>query len=417
MTYRRRNLDRKLDQLTRDWGAVLVTGPREAGKTSTLTELIGRFEGSGERTVAFDTPSEQDSFRRDPQLFFANRGLPLFLDEVQHVPDVFPYLKGALDKKPGTFQFFLAGSQQFHQMRGVTESLAGRIAVLDIWPFAVQELRGGDAGETIARLEHPERLAELMGAEYPSSDHDDVVPSMLRGGYPPVALGKPATDWFESYRRTFVQRDIRDLSQVADLGRFDRFVGLCAGRSGTILNKSELSRNVGIDNKTVDHWLSLLETSYQLITLPAYHLHTDKRLVKRPKALFADIGFALHLQAIRDADTLLNAPHFGSLFSSFVTMEIRKLYGHACLPWDGHHWCTPAGSGVDLVLPVGGRLVPIEIHHTASVAPQHFRGLKAFRKLFGELAPTGVLVTMAPRLEAVGDGIIHVPLGLLLGGA
>jgi len=123
------------------------------------------------------------------------------------------------------------------------------------------------------------------------------------------------------------------------------------------------------------------------------------------------------LQAIRDADTLLNAPHFGSLFSSFVTMEIRKLYGHACLPWDGHHWCTPAGSGVDLVLPVGGRLVPIEIHHTASVAPQHFRGLKAFRKLFGELAPTGVLVTMAPRLEAVGDGIIHVPLGLLLGGA
>jgi hypothetical protein len=173
---------------------------------------------------------------------------------------------------------------------------------------------------------------------------------------------------------------------------------------------------VGIDSKTVDHWLSLLETSYQLITLPAYFSNTTKRLVKRPKWVFADSGLGLHLQAIRDSHALLNAPHFGHLFESFVIMEIRKLYGHAGLPWNGSFWRTPKGLECDLVLPVAGRLVPIEIKHTASVGGHDLTALNAFLDLYGRTAHHGIFISMQPRVERLSPRIYNLPVGLILSG-
>lgn len=412
-----RALEPKLRDLATRFGGILVTGPRQAGRTSLLSHLSLDLFGGRAHTISFDTPSEIGPFRRDPDLFFLNHPGVLFLDEVQHVPDIFPYLERELDRARGAFRFLLSGSQHFELMRGVTESLAGRVAVLDLWPFAAQEIQGKPVAPTIELLEAPERLGDRSGDEIALTDHEDVAPAMLAGGYPPVVLEGAGGDWLESYRRTYVQRDIRELSQVADLGRFDRFLVLCAGRSGTVINKAEIGDAIGIDNKTVDHWLSLLETSYQIVSLPAYFANTTKRLVKRPKWVFADSGFGLHLQGIRDPRTLLNAPHFGHLFESFVLMEIRKLYGHAGLPWNAYFWRTPQRLECDLVLSAGGRLVPIEVKHTASPTGRDLAALDAFLDMYPTLAPRGILISMCPRIERLTPRIYNLPLGLLLRGA
>ncbi len=419
MDYRRRFIEKHIRDLCGSFGAVLVTGPRQAGKTWLLSQMARKFFPDGMEIVSFDTPSEIDEFRRDPELFFANHPGRLFLDEVQHVPDIFPYLKREIDRRPGEFRFFLSGSQHFPLMKKVTESLAGRAAVLDLWPFAVQEIRDSEvssAERTLDLLADPFLLESMLGREYPCNDRNDVIPSMFAGGYPPVALWNGGEPWFESYRRTYIQRDIRDLSQVGDLGMFDRFVVLCAGRTGTIINKAEVGRSLGVNHKTVDHWLNLLETSYQIERIPAHHATSTKRLVKRPRWLFADSGFGLHLQAIRDDRALLNAPHFGSLFESFVIMEIRKLHGHTGRFWDARFWRTPRGLEVDLLLPFAGRLTPIEIKHTAAPRRSNLRSLNSFMNGEKDAANHGIVISLAPRVERLTEKIYNLPLGLLLNG-
>ena len=414
MEYTPRILEGKIRDMTARFGAILVTGPRQSGKTTLLTHASREIHGEVD-AVSFDTPSEIDAFRRDPDLFFANRPGVLLLDEIQNVPDIFPYLKREIDRA-GRFRFYISGSQHFDLMKGVTESLAGRTAVLDLWPLSVQEIRRSHPGaalETIRILEDPSRLASLLGSACPLTDHE-VVQAMLSGGYPPPALHGSGADWFEGYRRTYVQRDIRQLAQVADLGLFDRFVTLSAGRTATVENVSDMGRILGVDHKTAARWISLLETSYQLVSMPA-HASPAKRLVRRPRRFFADIGLALHLQAIRTPDALLNAPHFGSLFESFVVMEIRKTWGHAGLPWDARFFRTPSGLECDLVIPSSGLLVPVEIRHTASPRRRDLTPIESFMTL-PDAAPHGILVSMHPRVEALTPRVFNLPLGLLLSG-
>ena len=414
--YRSRALESVLAAYVDTFPAVLLTGPRQAGKTTLLRHFAHERFGDDLAVVSFDTPSEVASFRQDPDLFFANRPSPLLLDELQQVPDIFPYLKREVDRAPSRFRFLLSGSQHFPLMRGVTESLAGRAGVLELWPFSHQEVVGASVPRTLELLERPERLGDLAGTRWPANDPDDLLPRMLSGGYPVPLLRGAGAPWFASYRQTYILRDVRELSQVADLGLFDRFVVLAASRTGMIVNRSEVGRSLGVDDKTAERWFSLLETSYQGFWLPAWHGNVTKRLVRRRKWVASDSGLCLHLQALREADTVLAAPHFGALFESFVLSEIRKLFGHGGLPWAGHHWRTASGQEVDLVLPVGRRLVPIEVKHGASPRARAARGLRAFRRTYGDQAPVGVLISMHPVVEEVERGVWNLPLGLLLAG-
>jgi len=416
MGYRPRSIEGPLRRLTAKFSAVLVTGPRQAGKTSLLSHLSAELFGDRTSTVAFDTPRQVGAFRRDPALFFANHPGVLFLDEVQQVPDVFPYLKSEIDRGPKQFRFFLSGSQHFPLMRGVTESLAGRVAVLDLWPFAVQEVHAADPAETINLLEDPDQLRPLLGREFPANDPQDIAPAMRRGGFPVPLLEDAGSDWFEAYRRTYLQRDVRELSQVADLGKFDRFLVLLAGRSGTVINKSELGNVTGIDDGTVERWLSLLETSYQAFRLPPYTENATKRLVRRPKWIFADSGLGLHLQAIESDAALLNAPHFGKLFESFVLAEVRKLYGHAARAWNGFFWRTSQGFECDLVLHAGAQLIPFEVKHAATPRGRDLRGVEMFLDAYPKQARFGCVISMNPRVEMLSRRVFNVPVGLLLGG-
>lgn len=415
MQYVRRFLEARLQASMGSYGAVVVTGPRQAGKSTLLQHMLG-LEGQPLSSVAFDTPSEVDAFRSDPDLFFAEHSTPLLLDEVQRVPDIFSYVKREVDRTPGTFRFFLSGSQSFELMRGVSESLAGRADILDLWPMAVCEPHSTlqEARRMLETITNPAGIDSDVKGVYPCSSSEDVCPAMMRGGYPRVALGQVGLEWLVSYRRTYIERDIRGLAAVHDVGRFDRFLRLVAGRTAQVFNKAELSRLVQVDNKTIDHWLDVLEQGYQVLRLPPWFGNVEKRLVKRPKFHIADSGLGLSLQAIRTPESLVQAPHFGHLFESFVVMEIRKLFGHVGEIPNLYFWAQPGSHECDLVIEQAGRLTPIEIKHARRLRPDDWAGVKAFMELYGDAAPAGVILSLDPQLRKVHDRIWNVPLGLLL---
>jgi len=419
MRYRNRFLETAVEAAVERFGAVVVTGPRQAGKTSLLSYVGERLFPGRVRTFSFDTPSEIDEFRRDPELFFANYSGVLFLDEVQHVPDIFPYLKREADRAAGAFRFFVSGSQHFELMKGVSESMAGRAAILDLWPFCARETRErirGGPHDVLELLEKPERLRTLQGREFAANDVDDVAPLMLSGGYPPSALAGGDALWLDSYRRTYIERDVRQVSAVHDLGRFDRFMVLLAGRSGTVVNKNDLSNSLDVDNKTIDNWLDILIATYQLLRLAPYFANTSKRVVKRPKYHIADLGLGLLLQGIRDQSGLLCAPHFGHLFESFVVLEIRKAYAHAGRMWNAFFWRDAGGRECDLVLNVGQGLIPIEVKHASRLRARDTAGIEAFMDIYGEQAPTGILISLHPKVCRVSERIWNLPLGFILNG-
>ncbi len=414
MMYRPRFLEREIVRLAEgSFGAILVVGPRQAGK-STLLQHVGRRLFPGLTVHSFDVPSEVDAIARDPELFFLDHPGVVLLDEIQHAPELLPWLKREIDRQPGQLRFLLSGSQQFGVMKGVAESLAGRVAVLDLWPLAEQELRGADLRAFVDCLEDPQRLRDYNGLRVPLGNAE-VLGLMLRGGYPAVALQGGGTTWLESYRRTYLHRDVRDMREVGDLGRFDRFLVLMAGRSGQEVNRAEVARTLGLDHKTVDRWCEVLDATFVGLHLPAFERNPTKRLVRRPKWLFADSGLGCHLQAIRAPDTLAGAPHFGNLFKAWVLGELRKVFAHAAVPWDGCFWRTQDGRECDLVLPGGGRPVPVEIKHSATLGRHDWRGLEAFLDDHPD-SPVGVLVSMAPEVQWLTRRVVNLPLGVVVAG-
>ena len=413
-----RYLDGIIRHLVPLFPAVLVTGPRQSGKTGLVTRLARELFGERLITVDLGVAAELDTFRRDPALFFANRPGVLLLESVSAAPELFLHLARQLQHSGDDFRFLLTSSQHPDQLTGLPPGVAGRMASVELWPMGQQELRrpaGGAAVETLFYLEDPQRLDELLGCRYQVND-GDLVPAMLNGGFPPVARDGRGGVWLEAYRRTYLQGSSSERSPVADPGRFDRFVTLCAGRSGTVLNKAELGRQLDVDHRTIDHWLERLRTSYQAVSLPSIPPVGNERLVRRRKWLFADSGLGCRLQGIRDAAGLLNAPHFHDLFVAFVIMELVKLWGHGGLPWTGHFWKTPRGLECDVVLQVEGRWVPVAIRHTATPKRRDLTPLHRFLDRYRASASHGILITMEPEVQQLDCRIYHLPLGLILDG-
>ncbi len=413
-----RYLDGIIRHLVPLFPAILVSGPRQSGKTTLVSRLARELFGDQLTTVDLGIASELDAFRRDPTLFFANRPGVLLLESVSNAPELFLHLARGLQRGDGEFRYLMTSGVHPDRLTGLPPAVAGRMASVELWPMVQQEIRrplGGAPVETMFYLEDPERLEELLGRCYEAND-SDVVQAMLSGGFPPVALDDRGGLWLEAYRRTFLQGAGGDLSPVADPGRFDRFVTLCAGRSGTVLNKAELGRQLDVDHRTIDHWLERLRVSYQAVSLAPIPPVGNERLVRRRKWLFADSGLGCRMQGIRDASGLLNAPHFHHLFVAFVIMELVKLWGHAGLPWPGHFWKTPRGLECDLVLQIEGRLIPLAIRHTGTPGRRDVAALHRFLDRYRMQASHGILITLDPEVRAVDRRVYHLPLGMILDG-
>lgn len=363
--------------------AVLVTGPRQSGKTTLLREELGEDAGY----VTFDDPLERDFARSDPQGFldrFEDR--PAILDEVQYVPEIFQYLKIRIDRnREARGRWLLTGSQHFGLMASVTESLAGRVGILELLPLAV-----------------PEIPAEFRGG---------AEEAVWLGGYPEPRLRPEARDlWMSSYIRTYVERDVRQLHNVQDLRAFETFVSLAASRHGQELNMASLSRESGISQPTVKSWLGALEAAYLVHLLPPYFENFGKRLVRSPKLYYLDSALACTLTRQPSPEAALAGAMGGALFEGLVVTEAVKCFANAGRRPELYFWRSHDGLEVDLLLPTADGLVPIEIKSTATPTARHAAVLDRFCKAAGDSAASGgLLVCRVKERRPLPGGHLALP--------
>ena len=318
----------------------------------------------------------------DPRGFLARMegSKGFILDEVQRCPDIFSYLQAFVDEQRSG-PVVLTGSQHFLLSEKISQSLAGRAAILELLPFSLAELTGRAAITPDAFVAQPNTQA-------PEWKLEDI---LVKGMYPPIHDRKSdAAAWLDGYLATYVERDIRTLSNIGNLDTFVRFVRLCAGRAGQLLNASSLGSDTGISHDTVRRWISLLRTSYIINLLPPYHRNFRKRLVKSPKLYFNDSGLLCHLLGIRDSEQLRTHPLRGAIFENFIYSELVKMFQHHGQRPSLYFWRDRSGNEVDFILETGPHPVAIEVKSGQTVASDFFKNLDKYGKLSGE--PGGVLV-------------------------
>ena len=352
-----RTLAPTLLRLAQSFPVVAITGPRQSGKTT-----LARAVFADKPYVSLEDPIERAFAMEDPRGFLARYEKGALFDEAQRWPDLFSFLQGMVDGERAPGRFVLTGSQQFGLLAGVTQSLAGRVGLT--------------------------RLLPLTFAEMPSATRQLTIDAiLLLGGYP-LLHSQPirASDWFASYVATYVERDVRQVVNVQDMAAFQRFLRLCAGRSGQLLNLSALSGEAGIAHSTARAWLSVLESSDLIFLLPPYHRNFGKRLVKTPKLYFLDIGLACWLLGIRSPDVLALHPSRGALFETWVVGEFVKGRFNLGLPADLYFWRDNNGLEADLVFEIANHLQPVEIKSGQTVTRDYVRAGQASGRFAGEAA-------------------------------
>ncbi|HXU47110.1 MAG TPA: ATP-binding protein [Thermoanaerobaculia bacterium] len=362
--------------------AVLVTGPRQSGKTTFLQRELG-----GEaRYVSLDDPTARSFAREDPNGFldrFADERV--ILDEIQYAPELLSPIKIRIDRdRRRNGRFILTGSQRFQLMAHVGESLAGRIALLELLPFSLLET---------APL-GPRTLDQTI----------------WNGGYPEPVLYSDSRDlWLSSYLQTYVERDVRQLHQIQDLRAFELLLGLAAARHGQELNLSDLSRSVGVSVPTIKSWLGTLEASFVLRLLPPYFENFGKRLVKTPKLYLVDSALACSLTRQPSAEAALAGAMGGALFEGLIVAEAAKVFASLGRPADLSFWRTHDGLEVDLLVRTPSGLIPIEIKQTATPTARHVEPMRRFVELAGPAARPGFLVCTVPEKAELPGGNLALP--------
>jgi predicted AAA+ superfamily ATPase len=375
-----RALAPKLRALASAFPAVYLGGPRQSGKTTLARATFPKLP-----YVSLEDPDHRDFATTDPRGFLSRYRRGAVIDEVQRVPSILSYLQSDIDadRKPG--RFILTGSQQFLLMRDVSQSLAGRVAVVTLPPFSTAELV-----ETrplpIERLlaTNPSRPAPPFSLDW----------LLFNGLYPAVHQPRArVSDWMASYYRTYVERDVRDLLAVGDLETFGRFVRLCAGRSGQLLNLSSLGSDAGVTHTTARRWISVLVASGLVYLLQPHHANYSKRLVKSPKLYLLDPGLMCYLLRISRADDVATHPLRGPLFETFIVSELVKVFSAIGQEPPLYFWRDQSGHEVDVVIDLGQRLIPVEVKSGATVAGDAFSGLDYWLRLSAQPAQRGVLVS------------------------
>ena len=347
-----RNIAPVLLQLATQYPVITLTGPRQSGKTTLTRHLF-----PDKPYVTLEDPDTRRFATEDPRGFLMQFAQGAILDEIQRAPELTSYLQGMVDADPKPGRFVLTGSHQFELMSQVSQSLAGRTAVLRLLPFTLAEvhrLRGGMASQDLAQT--------LLTGFYPRIHDQSLDPSQA----------------LADYFATYVQRDLRQLAAVQDLQRFERFVRLCAGRTGQLLNLSSLGNDAGVTHSTARAWIDLLQSSYIVHLLPPWFANTGKRLVKASKLYFHDVGLACWLLGLRSAEQVARDPLWGSLFENFVIMEAMKDRLNAGATAEMYFYRDSEGNEVDLLIPVGTKMHAIEIKAGATINPDYFKGLKTF---------------------------------------
>ena len=363
-----RHLAPTLVRVSEQYPITTLTGPRQSGKTTLLRSAFPQHH-----YVSLEVPDERQFAIEDPRGFLAQFTGPVILDEAQHVPDLFSYIQVFSDERPTPGRFTLSGSQNFLLMRQVSQSLAGRTYVSHLMPFSLPELHGLGLRTNVGVDDGAPLAAPLPG------DWRDFATT---GGYPPIHDRRlDPSEWLSRYFQTYLQQDVRTLTQVGDLEAFRRFVSLCAGRVGQLLNLSSLGNDCGISHETARRWLSVLEASFVTFRLQPHHENFNKRLTKSPKLYFLDTGLLCYLLQIPDANQLAVHAMRGAVFENLIIAELLKSYYHGGLEPRLAFWRDHRGNEVDLVINTPRGAVPVEIKSGATIASDFFKGLNYWDRI------------------------------------
>lgn len=386
-----RILTKVINRAMRSFPAIVVTGPRQSGKTTLVRSLLRKTHSY----VNLEDPDTRMRAKEDVRTFMEKSSLPVIIDEIQYVPEILHYIKSAIDEKRKAGNWVLTGSQSFTLMHGISESLAGRAAILSLLPFSFTERIGwGDKG-----IDAPNLLKKFDSGKERSFKKPSIANVLLRGHYPEIASRENVDRglWCGSYISTYIERDIRNLSQVGDLSQFERFLRLCATRTGQILNVSELARDIGVSVPTAKRWISLLETGYQVLLLYPYYKNIGKRLVKSPKIYFCDTALASYLLGLNDKQVLLNSPHFAHLFETFVVTDFWKRFLHFGQMPSLYYLKTRDGLEIDMVVEVNQKLHLFEIKSNATITPKHAVSLVRAKRDLGNLIQSMGIISQSSK--------------------
>ncbi len=347
-----REIKKSVDQLIDKYPIIAITGPRQSGKTTFLKSTFPEYE-----YINLENPDNREFAIEDPNGFLKRFSGKTIIDEVQRVPSLFSYLQSKVDEENSMGHYILSGSQNFHLMQNITQSLAGRVAIFRLFPFDFQELKSEN----------------LLNSNYLSS--------LIKGFYPAIFSREiNSTIFYSNYIETYVQRDITELLEVKNLGLFKKFLSLLATRAGQLLNLNSLANECGISQPTAKSWLTVLESSYVVFTLQPYFENFSKRLVKTPKIYFYDSGLLCHLLGLNDTDYLMTNPIKGALFENMIIAEhIKRMY-HKNEVVESWFWRDSAGNEIDLLFSKNQELIVHEIKSTETIMTNQMKGLNYFEK-------------------------------------
>lgn len=360
-----RHAEKTIERLATEYPAVLLIGARQTGKTTLLKKIT---EQKSVPYLSFDDPAEELSAKTDAKTFIEFHPSPFMFDEIQYVPELFRYLKIEIDKNRTNGMYFLTGSQQFHLMEATAESLAGRIGIVQLYPFSERELRGDNFLEPFIPTKEYllSRNAALLKAKTKFSVQK-TWKSIHRGFFPEVALGKISqNDFYANYLKTYIERDIRKLAQVADELQFMQFISVVASRTSQLVNYSDIASECSISEVTAKKWLSLLVTSGLVYLLRPYSVNVEKRVVKTPKLYFMDTGLAAYLTKWINPEVMQTGAMAGAFFETYAVAEIIKSFANKGIEPPIYFYRDKDKIEIDLLIEQNGTLFPIEIKKTAS---------------------------------------------------
>jgi predicted AAA+ superfamily ATPase len=366
----------KVQFLAQQFKAVAIIGPRQSGKTT-----LAKYVFPEKAYVNFENPDTRLFATEDPRGFLSNYPDGAIFDEAQRVPALFSYLQQILDESLTNGLFIITGSNNFLLQESISQSLAGRVAYLTLLPLTLDEI---------------------------GTQHTTCNELLVRGAYP--GLYKEAIDpntWYANYIRTYIERDVRLVKNINNLLTFERFVRLCAGRVGQLLNMQSLAIEVGVDAKTINTWMGILEMTFVVFRLQPYHKNFNKRLVKMPKLYFYDTGLAAALLGIENSQQLELNPFRGALFENFVILDLIKQRFNQAKASNLFFWRDSAGNELDILIDQTERLIPVEIKSGQTVTPAFFKGLNYWQKLTGEEG--GYVIYGGNQMEKRSQGRTVLP--------
>ena len=403
--YIERKIEKQVKYLSEHFPAVVIGGARQTGKTTLIKNMLGTKEGI--TYVTLDYPRIRELAKNDPELFLQQYRAPVIIDEIQYAPELLPFIKIKIDEDRKNGQYYLTGSQMFRLMKNVSESLAGRVGVLSLYALSRAEIYGTEETPFLPSkpltVKHNETLISIFDLIY-------------RGSMPQMAVDPELTPeaYFGEYIQTYIERDIRELVEIKNESKFLKFISCAAARTGQELNLSDIGKDVGVDAKTADSWISLLVTSGLVFLLYPYSANTVKRIVKRPKLYFMDTGLACYLSLWNDPRVLENSAMAGAMFETYVVSEIIKEYANRGLDVRSRlaYYRDNNGREIDLLILENGSIYPVEIKKSADPGKDALKNFSVLEKLPGKTGEGAVICLSSAFYPLDGRNFI-VPVGMI----